>query len=110
MQRRMTARPSPRGRLAPVGCEVSALSAFFLFWMVFSKVLPPTSNWLIEWMRNDKYFCLLVPLVAVPVSLFANYIRWFTLSLASGAPVKTYVPSTGGGSSRNNMSISRRDG
>ena len=78
--------------------------------MVFSKVLPPTSNWLIEWMRNDKYFCLLVPLVAVPVSLFANYIRWFTLSLASGGPVKTYVPSTGGGSSRNNMSISRRDG
>lgn len=109
MQRRMTARPS-RGDGVLLLVASLTLSAFFLFWMVLSKVLPPTSNWLIEWMRNDQYFCLLVPLVAVPVSLFANYIRWFTLSLASGGPLGTYVPSTGGGSSRNSMSISRRDG
>ena len=60
-----------------------AVCGSLLFWIVFSKLLPPSNNWLIEWMRTDTYYCLLAPIVAVPMSVFANYIRWLAHSLAT---------------------------
>lgn len=71
-----------------------ATASFLLFWLLVSKLLPPTDNWVIEWMRQDRYYCILVPIVAVPMNLFANYIRWVSLSLAKGGPAPggDYVP------------------
>lgn len=83
----MAPRASPSrtdGVLLLIGTLVT--TGILLFWIVVSKLLPPTDNWLVEWMRNDRYYCILVPIVAVPMNLFANYIRWVSLSLAIGGP------------------------
>ena len=76
--------PSPRpSTLDGVALIFTSFTCFvvLLFWIGGSKLLPPTGSWLIEWMRADEYYCFLVPLTLVPVSLLANYLRWFTNSL-----------------------------
>ena len=83
--------PAPPGSLAvPSQMDgfILLVASLFLFvalsfWMAASKLLPPTGNSLIDWMRTDDYYCFLVPLSLVPVSLFANYLRWATYSLLS---------------------------
>ena len=66
-----------------VAIIVAAVTSFFLlaFWMVFSKMLPPTDSRVLEFMRKDEYYCFLVPL-SVAVSLLANYLRWISESLS----------------------------
>ena len=71
----------PMDGVAIVLAALSTIS-FLAFWIVFSKLLPPTDIWIIEFMREDDYYCFLVPLSIVPVSLLANYLRWISLSLA----------------------------
>jgi len=58
-----------------------AACAILFFWIVVSKMLPPTGNALIEAMRVDEYYCILVPLTLLPVSLLANHLRWFSNAL-----------------------------
>ena len=53
---------------------------FMCFWMLISNHVPGTGNWLIDWLREDQYYCLLVPLT-VPVTLVASYLTWFTNKL-----------------------------
>ena len=50
------------------------------YWLVLSKVLPPTGNRLLDWMRDDYYYCVLVPLT-LPVTVVAMYLSWFTKML-----------------------------
>ena len=79
-------RPVPWPRPLPMDGVVIVIAAAFLFvvlvfWIAVSKMLPPTDSWLIEWMREDEYYCFLVPL-SLLISLLANYIRWFSESLS----------------------------
>ena len=53
-----------------------ATLALFLFWIVISKLLPPTGSAVVEWMRDDEYYCLLVPITIVPICLLYQYLRW----------------------------------
>ena len=47
---------------------------------LISKSIGHTGNWLIDWLREDDYYCLLLPLT-VPVTLVASYLTWFTNKL-----------------------------
>ena len=50
------------------------------FWLLLSHFVPPTGNRFLDWLREDQYYCLLVPLT-VPVTLAAAYFTWFTKML-----------------------------
>ena len=50
------------------------------FWMALSNFVPHTGNWLIDWFREDQYYCLLLPLT-LPVTLVVSYLKWFTSTL-----------------------------
>jgi hypothetical protein len=52
----------------------SAYAAFF------SKLLPPSSNPILAWIREDSYYCLLVPLT-IPMTFVAIYFHWLNLRL-----------------------------
>ena len=43
-----------------------------------SKLLPPTGNELLDFLREDWYYSLLIPL-CIPVTLVAVYFNWFAL-------------------------------
>ena len=45
------------------------------FWLLLSTFVPATGNWFLDWLREDQYYCLLVPLT-VPVTLVASYFTW----------------------------------
>ena len=45
------------------------------FWLLISNFVSPTGNWFLDWLREDQYYCLLVPLT-VPVTLVASYFTW----------------------------------
>ena len=78
-----SALPNPPSKMDGLALLLVSFSVWvvLLFWMAASKMLPPTKSWLVEWMREDEYYCFLVPLTIVPVSLLANYLRWFASSL-----------------------------
>ena len=48
--------------------------------MLVSHLVPHTGNWLIDWLREDTYYCMLLPLT-VPVTVVASYLKWFTHKL-----------------------------
>ena len=53
----------------------------WLFWLVGSKLMPPSEHPIIGWMQADEYYCILVPLTLLPITLLARYLLWFTNSL-----------------------------
>ena len=54
--------------------------AFLLYWLLLSKLLPPTGHWLLDALREDRYYCVLVPL-SLPIALVASYLGWFASKL-----------------------------
>ena len=54
--------------------------ALIFYWLVISKLLPPTGNIVLDWLRDDDYYCILVPLM-LPVTTVAMYLSWFTNTL-----------------------------
>ena len=50
--------------------------AFLLYWLLLSKLLPPTGHWLLDALRDDRYYGVLVPL-CMPITLVASYLGWF---------------------------------
>ncbi|KAI9282191.1 phosphatidylinositol N-acetylglucosaminyltransferase subunit Y-domain-containing protein [Sporodiniella umbellata] len=38
---------------------------FLIYAIVVSKLLPPSNNKLLDWLRNDEYYCLLLPITAI---------------------------------------------
>ena len=71
------------GKLRVVGClllifavAVMVLSTYAL---VVSKLLPPTGVSLLDWIREDTYYCVLV-LMMIPVSLLKVYTSWLSMS------------------------------
>lgn len=68
-----------------IGGVLLVLASFIVFvvmsfWMLVSNLVPRTGNWLIDWLREDQYYCLLLPLT-VPVTVVAIYLKWFTHKL-----------------------------
>ena len=65
--------------IAGLGLLLGSFVAFVVlgFWIFASNLVPPTGNWLVDWMREDQYYCLLVPLT-VPVTLLFTFCAWFT--------------------------------
>ena len=55
-------------------------SVFLLYWLLLSKLLPPTGHWLLDALREDRYYCVLVPL-SLPIALVASYLGWFASKL-----------------------------
>ena len=45
------------------------------FWLLLSNFVSATGNRFLDWLREDQYYCLLVPLT-VPVTLVASYFTW----------------------------------
>ncbi|KAL1525510.1 hypothetical protein AB1Y20_020366 [Prymnesium parvum] len=67
--------------LASVGLVAFTLSLTLLvYWLLFSKLLPRTGHHVLDWLRDDTYYCVLVPLT-LPVAVVAAYLRWFTNQL-----------------------------
>ena len=52
--------------------------AAIVYMLVVSKLLPPTGHWLLDWVREDTYYCLLVPNTIV-VTVFTIYLNWLGL-------------------------------
>ena len=46
--------------------------------MVVSKLLPETGNAILDAVRSDHYYCLLLPLCA-PTTIIAIYLNWVAL-------------------------------
>ncbi len=67
-------------------CGLSLLicSVLFLIIIVYttviSKLLPPPESPILELIRSDRYYCLLIPLT-IPVFVFAVYLNWFSINL-----------------------------
>mmetsp|Transcript_4905 Transcript_4905/g.7653 ORF Transcript_4905/g.7653 Transcript_4905/m.7653 type:complete len:104 (-) Transcript_4905:315-626(-) len=52
-----------------------AFGVMNLYSLLVSKVLPETGIALLDWVKNDRFFCLLVP-TAIPVILVFVYVHW----------------------------------
>ncbi|KAK8641240.1 hypothetical protein V6N13_010658 [Hibiscus sabdariffa] len=58
----------------------SLLLPGFLFAAFMSKLLPPSNYPLIAAIRNDRYYCYLVPLT-LPILVIAVYFHWLSMKL-----------------------------
>ncbi|GMI81598.1 hypothetical protein HRI_001829100 [Hibiscus trionum] len=52
----------------------------FLFTALMSRLLPPSNYPLIAAIRNDRYYCYLVPLT-LPILVIAVYFHWLSMKL-----------------------------
>ena len=46
--------------------------------MIGSKLLGPTGNYLLDFIRDDEYYCFLLPLM-LPVTVIALYCNWVSM-------------------------------
>lgn len=46
--------------------------------LVISKLLPATGNWILDSIKQDRYYCFLIPLT-LPVTFLAVYFHWLSL-------------------------------
>ena len=79
---RLAVPPAKRPSMARPAAGLLTFVAFVVlsFWLLLSNFVPPTGNRFLDWLREDQYYCLLVPLT-VPVTLAASYFTWFTKML-----------------------------
>jgi hypothetical protein len=48
---------------------------FFFYTTVFAKFVPETGFAVLDFFRNDWYYCLLLPML-IPVTVFSAYLNW----------------------------------
>ncbi|KNE57947.1 hypothetical protein AMAG_18358 [Allomyces macrogynus ATCC 38327] len=60
--------------LVVVLCALGA--AAFLYAAIISKLMPATGIWWLDAIRDDLYYCFLIPLMA-PVSIFFLIWNWY---------------------------------
>ena len=60
-------------------CSVTFL-AVVIYATLLIKMMPPPESPILNLVRSDHYYCLLVP-VTVPVFVFAVYLNWFSINL-----------------------------
>ncbi|KNE59123.1 hypothetical protein AMAG_18102 [Allomyces macrogynus ATCC 38327] len=66
---------SPLPPMVVVALSVLGAAAF-LYAAIISKLLPSTGIWWLDAIRNDWYYCFLIPLTA-PVSIFFLIWNWY---------------------------------
>ena len=54
------------------------LGVLYVYAAFVSKLLPDTGIFLFDWIKQDTYFCYLIPL-ALPTSYVFIYINWLSL-------------------------------
>ena len=65
-------------------CGGAIMALTFLFFsvvfhfLVTSKILPAPENRVMQWVKQDEYYCLLVPLL-VPVLIISVYLNWLSM-------------------------------
>lgn len=47
-----------------------------MYAIIVSKIMPVTGNKVLDWIKDDRYYCYLVPLTFVPVTLTAVTWNW----------------------------------
>ncbi|KAM0951048.1 putative phosphatidylinositol N-acetylglucosaminyltransferase subunit Y [Dioscorea sansibarensis] len=52
----------------------------FCYASILSKILPPSENRFLSAVRNDWYYCLMVPLT-LPILVIAVYLHWLSMKL-----------------------------
>jgi hypothetical protein len=60
-----------------------AAATFFVlcsYAAVFSKLMPETGVAVLDGIRNDRYYCLLIPLL-IPVTVIVVYMNWLGLKI-----------------------------
>lgn len=76
-----------RNRISPVANVGIGLVVFlasilvgilYVYAAFVSKLLPETGIFLIDWIKQDTYFCYLIPL-ALPTAYVFIYINWLSL-------------------------------
>ena len=50
----------------------------FIYCAFISKLLPATGHWLLDSIKNDYYYCYLVPLTIVPTFIVV-YLNWLSM-------------------------------
>ena len=61
------------------------VAAMFVYATVISKLMPITGHWLLDAVREDHYYCYLIPLT-VPTALFAIYLNWLSMNFFRNNP------------------------
>ena len=58
---------------------MAAIIFIVLFYAIIgSKLLEPTGNYLLDFIREDQYYCVLLPLM-LPVTVIALYCNWVSM-------------------------------
>ena len=52
---------------------------FFLYWIVFSKLLPYTGHPVLDWLKDDHFYCVLFPVLFGPIVVFIVYFNWLAM-------------------------------
>eukprot|EP00826_Nyctotherus_ovalis_P015893 TRINITY_DN14559_c0_g1_i2.p1 TRINITY_DN14559_c0_g1~~TRINITY_DN14559_c0_g1_i2.p1 ORF type:complete len:106 (-),score=29.32 TRINITY_DN14559_c0_g1_i2:134-451(-) len=55
------------------------LCIFFLYWIAISKMLPHTGHPFLDWLKNDTFYCILVPVLLGPVLVILIYFNWLAI-------------------------------
>ncbi|KAJ7547480.1 hypothetical protein O6H91_08G087900 [Diphasiastrum complanatum] len=77
---RHTPRYSPREFGLLLVASGTLLFSFFVYAAIISKLLPYSGYAVLDAIRDDWYYCLLVPLT-VPVIIVAVYCHWLSMKL-----------------------------
>mmetsp|Transcript_26744 Transcript_26744/g.61610 ORF Transcript_26744/g.61610 Transcript_26744/m.61610 type:complete len:95 (+) Transcript_26744:137-421(+) len=76
--------PSEASRHKRIGCALVLGSALFwmsiLYWTVFSKFMPATESVVLDWMREDTFFCHLLAVLPPSLLLF-RYWSWVSMEV-----------------------------
>lgn len=62
------------------GAEFCRVHARRRYASVVSKLLPATGHPVLDAVRNDTYYCVLIPLLGIPLFLF-SYLNWLSFKL-----------------------------
>ncbi len=52
---------------------------FCLYWIVFSKLLPYTNHPVLDWLKNDHFYCVLFPTLFGPIMFIFVYLNWLSM-------------------------------
>jgi len=63
---------------------VCALFMFYIYAAFFSKLLPATGHALLDAVRDDHFYCFLLPLCALPTYLIL-YLNWLSMRVFEGS-------------------------
>jgi len=56
-----------------------AICAFFLYWIIFSKLLPYTGHPVLDWLKDDHFYCILLPILCGPILILFVYLNWLAM-------------------------------